>query len=213
MSGLGVTSAHAGSVRGQISFATERVEPAADGLWRIENGILAVSARIADPRSECVVLLEPKGPARSKDTGKPEPVTAALRGLRLHPVVLLAPLGAMVEIKNEDRVPHTLAVVGNDADVFPAHATPAGATRSERPKRPGVFALRDEEFPHVRGWLVVTDTAIAARPDEHWAWKLEAPEGEYTLKVLYRGGVALERAISVGAKSVEVNLTLPASAR
>ena len=75
-----------------------------------------------------------------------------------------------------------------------------------------MFPLRDEESPHVRGWLVVTDTAVAVRPDERWAYKLEVPDGKYTLRVLYKGSVAVERVVDV-AKSTELNLTIPAGLR
>lgn len=211
--GLRRSTASAGTVRGQLTIVSERGEATTDGLWRIENGILPVTPRGADPRSECLVLLEPKGPTKSKDPAKPEAITAELRSMRLQPAILLVPFGASIEIKNDDIVPHTLLAQGADADVFPPRLTPAGATRSERPKRPGIFALRDEDSPHVRGWLVVIDTAIAVRPDEHWAWKLEAPDGTYTLRVLFRNGVALERTVKLTGKPLEINLPLPASAR
>jgi hypothetical protein len=207
------SDAAAGTLRGQLSVSADRADPAPDGLWRIENGILPIAPRTADPRTECVVVLEPKAAGKSKELGKPETVSATLRGMRLVPTAIVVPLGGSIEIKNEDRLPHALGVAGADADVFPARPTPAGATRTERPQRPGVFALRDEESPHVRGWLIVTDTAVAVRPDEHWAYKLEAPDGQYTLRVLYKGSVAIERAVEIGPKSGELNLTIPAVMR
>lgn len=209
LSGRGAV-AHAGTVRGQLSVAAERSEPSADGLWRIDNGILPVVPRAVDLHGECMIVLVPQPEGHARDLKKEEVVTAEVRGLRLSPQVITLPFGAAIEIKNEDPVPHALTLRLADETILPSRETPAGAVRSERIQRPGTFELRDDEQPHLRGWVIVTDGGAALRPDEHGAFKGEVPDGRYLLRVFARGGYAIERAIEVGSKPVELQLTVPA---
>jgi hypothetical protein len=87
--------------------------------------------------------------------------------------------------------------------------TPAGATRSERMQRPGTFMLLDDELPHVRGWIVVTDGGIPVRPDERGAFSATVPDGRYSLKLFYRGAYVVERDLDLGSKPIELSFTLP----
>jgi hypothetical protein len=202
--------ASAGTVRGQLTVASERGEKGPEGLWRLDNGLLAVQARPLDPRSECVVVLFPKTPGKGKEPAKGEAVTAELKGLRLTPQVIVVPLGAALSIKNEDRVPYALHATGSDEAAYPARPLPAGGKREEVLQHPGVYNLRDDEQAHLRGWVIVTEGAVALRPDEHWAFRGEVPDGHYDLKVFYRGGYVVEKSVDVSSKSLELQLTIPA---
>ncbi len=202
--------ARAGTVKGQVTLALERTDSASEGLWRVDNGILPVSPRAVDLRTECLIVLVPRNEARGKEMKKEEPVSAELRGLRLLPQVIAVPLGAALEIKNEDRVPHALWAKSGEETVFPARVTPAGATRSERLQRPGTFEIRDEEQPHLRAWVVVTDGGHVLRTDERGVFRGEIPDGRYVLRVFARGSFAIERNVEVSAKTPELQLNVPA---
>jgi hypothetical protein len=207
---LGVASfARAGVVRGQLTIPTDRGDPPGEGLWRIDNGILPVVPRTVDPRSECVVLLVPRTEPKKEKDKKEEPVVVELRGLRLAQTAIAVPLGGQLDLKNEDRVPHTMYTAAPDETVMPMRPTPAGATRSEKMQRPGTFMLLDDELPHVRGWIVVTDGGIAVRPDERGAFSATVPDGRYSLKLFYRGAFVVERDLDLGGKPIELSFTLP----
>ncbi len=203
-------NAHAGGIRGQLTLTTAHGEKGPEGLWRLDNGILAVQARSVDPRSECVVILYPKTPPHGKDVGTAEPVIAELRGLRLVPQVIVVPLGAALVIKNEDRVPYALHAVGPDEAAYPAKPLPAGAKREETLQHPGVYPLRDDEQAHLRGWVIVTDAAVVLHPDAHWAFHGDAPDGHYDLKVFYKGNFVVEKSVEISSRATELQLTIPA---
>jgi hypothetical protein len=198
----------AGTVRVQLTVAPEHVE-APEGLWRIDNGVLPVLPPPIDLHSELVLLLVPRG-APPKPAHKEETVTAELHGLRLLPAAVVVPLGATLELKNNDHVPHTIASQApNDAVLLP-RAIPAGTSRSERMQRPGVFILTDDELPHLRGFLIVTEGGIALRADEHGAIHADVPDGAYTMKLFAHGAFVSERDLDVGAHPIELALTVPA---
>lgn len=201
------TPASAGTLHAQITLAPEHADPP-DGLWRVDNGVLPVAPRPVDLHGESVVVLVPRG--GGKPARKDEVVTATLRGLRLSPSVIVVPLGASLELKNEDRVPH---VIGGSDDVLPPRPIPAGASRTERLPRPGVYALADDDLPHLRGWVIVAEGGLALRPDEHGAIHAEVPDGAYTLKLFARGAVVVTRDLEVGPHTAELSLTVPARTR
>lgn len=196
---LTASSARAGSVYGQITLPVERSEQN-DGLWRLDNGLLPVVQKGADARRECFVLLLPKTPSKQH---KAETVTAELRGLRLMPSLIVATTGDTLELHNDDRVPHSLSA----EDLLPVKPTPASSVRTAVLERAGIYPLRDDELPHVRGWLVVTDSGTLVRPDEHGAWKTDVADGTYTAKLFYRGAFVAEIPFDVSGHPVEVDLS------
>ena len=191
--------AHAGTVHGQIRLPIDQGE-APDGLWRLDNGLLPVLPKTADARTDCFVLVVPKVPPKSR---KPATVSAELRGLKLVPSLIVATTGDTVEVRNEDRVPHALFA----DDLLPEKTIAAGSVRSELVQRPGIYTIHDGELPHVRGWLVVVDGGIVARPDDRGAWRAELPDGHYTAKLFYRGAFVGEHPFDVSARPAEVDLT------
>jgi hypothetical protein len=205
--------ARAAPVHGTLTLPSEpRAADARDGHWRVENGLLPVAPRVADPRSDMVIILDGGAAApRKKDDAPPPVVSVELHGLRLDPRVVVAPVGATVEFKNSDRLPHTL-YVAEASSLMPPVPTPAGQVRAQKFHANGEYRILDEEFPHVSGTVVVTD-AWAAQIDEKGGWKLDVPEGHYTLRVYYRGAWALERPLDVTAHTADVALHIPGAAR
>src|SRR5258706_16475830 len=73
---------------------------ARESQWRVENGVVPIGPRSPDPRTEVVVLLEPKGGHVDKKEAAHGTSTMELHGLRLDPKVTVAPAGTTIEFKN-----------------------------------------------------------------------------------------------------------------
>jgi hypothetical protein len=202
--------AQAATVRGLVTLPAEPRAADREGHWRVENGVLPVGPRTPDPRADAVVVLE-GGPTRQKSDDKPPTLTVDLRGLRMEPRVLVAPAGATINYKNDDRVPHTL-FIENAATMMPPEPTPSGMSRSVRLQAPAEYQVRDQEYPHIEGTVVVTD-GPAAQVDEKGTFKLDAPEGRYTLKVYWHGAWVHSQPIEVGPHTTDLKIDVPATAR
>jgi hypothetical protein len=93
-------------------------------------------------------------------------------------------------------------------------ATAPGATRSIKLTAAGEYEVRDVDFPHAQTTLVVVDTPYFGRSDDKGSFKIEAPEGKYTLKVYFRGAWAASQPVEVGhGGEVLVRLNLPDDGR
>lgn len=201
--------ADAGSVRGTVTLTPEvrALFDAPVGHWRVENGVIAVGPRVPDLRSEVVVVLF------GTSIGAPKPdasATMELHGLRLDPRVVVVGPGATVLIKNADRLPHTLSV---DGGLLSTVTLPAGQTQTVKVSNPGEFNVRDQDYPHIEGTLVVAQTPYMALVDDKGGFRIDAPDGKYTLKVFFRhggmGGWVLSQPLEVGGRTTEVSLTIP----
>jgi hypothetical protein len=200
--------AAAATVRGTITLPAEaRSADAREGHWRVENGVLPIAPRVPDPRTGVIVVLE------SANAPKKEPdkstVTIDLRGLRLDPQVLAVPIGATVSFKNADRVPHMLYFEGGSS-LLPPEATPSGQSRAVRVLAAGEWIVRDQEYPHIEGAIVVSPSPWFTTVDDRGAFKIDAPEGKYTLRVFWRGQWVMTQPLEVGPRSTDVSLQLPA---
>ena len=130
-------------------------------------------------------------------------MTVELHGLRMDPRLLVVPVGATVVFKNSDRVPHTLR--GETA--VAAETTPGGQTRTQKFPSPGEYRIRDEEYPHLSGMVLVVTTPYSATIEANGAFKLDAPEGKYTARVWWRGAWVASQPVSVGHG--ELNIVVP----
>jgi hypothetical protein len=177
-----------------------------DAHWRVENGVLPIGPRVPDPRVDVIVVLEG---APNPKTQLPN-VTMALHGLRLDPRVAVIPIGGTIEFKNDDRVPHTL-FVEKATTLMPATPTPAGQTRAQKFYAVGEYRIRDEEYPHVEGTILVVQTPYVVRVDEKGNFKLDVPEGKYTLKVFWRDKWVATQPLEVTGRTSEVTVQVPAT--
>jgi hypothetical protein len=205
--------ARAATVRGQVSLPAEARGADREGHWRVDNGVLPVGPRTPDPRTEAVIVLE-GGPARQPKSAdeKPPTITVELHGLRLDPRVLVAPTGTTITFKNSDRVPHTL-YLENAQTLMPPEPTPSGTSRSVRLMASAEYQVRDQEYPHIDGTVVVTDSAHAAQVDDKGQFKIDVPEGRYTLKVWFRGAWVVTMPVEVGPRVTELKVDVPAQTR
>jgi len=194
----------AATVRGTIAVPPEARPDGRDGRWRVDNGVLPIAPRSPDPRTEAVIVLEPQGGA-APTKAKAEAVTVELHGLRADPRVAVATPGAQIVIKNGDRVPHTITV---SRGALAPTSLPAGQSHKLNIPVAGEYALTDEDWPHLEGNLLVT-AGYTTTADERGAWKLDVPEGKYTLRVFYRGAWAHNQPLEVSGKSTEMSVVLP----
>ncbi len=200
------SSAAAATVRGTVLLPPEPRTLERDNHWRVENGVLPIGPRTPDPHLDVIVTLE--APPK-KDASLPDAVVE-LHGLRMDPHVAVIPVGGSVEFKNSDRVPHTL-YLERAAQLMPATPTPSGQSRKQKFFASGEYRVRDEDFPHVDGMVLVLQTPYYARLDEKGAFKVDVPEGKYTLRVFWRDKWVVSQPLEVGAKPAEVTVQVPAA--
>jgi plastocyanin len=200
------SAAGAATVRGTIMLPAETRGSDHDAHWRVENGVLPIGPRVPDRHLDVIVVLEGTGTTKSQATN---PVVD-IHGLRLDPRVAVVPVGGSIEFKNNDRVPHTL-FTDKSTSVMPATPTPAGQSRTQKFPAPGDFRIRDEEYPHVEGTVLVLQTPYFARLDEKGNFKLDVPEGKYTLKVFWRDRWVVTQPLEVSGRSTEVTIQVPAT--
>lgn len=201
------SAASAATVRGSVVLPPEPRAPDHDAHWRVENGVLPLGPRVPDPRLDVIVVLE--GAPNAKAT-LPN-ATVSLHGLRLDPRVSVVPVGGSVEFKNDDRVPHTL-FIEKATTLMPATPTPSGQTRAQKFFAAGEYRVRDEEYPHIDGTVLVVQTPYATRLDDKGNFKIDVPEGKYTLKIFYRDKWVVSQPLDVDARNKEVAVQVPAQA-
>src|SRR3954469_6071947 len=200
------SAAAAATVRGSVMLPPEPRGADRDAHWRVENGVLPVGPRVPDPRLDVIVVLEG---APGTKVQLPN-ATVPRHGLPMDPRVVVIPVGGAVDFKNDDRVPHTL-FVDKATTLMPATPTPAGQSRAQKFYASGEYRVRDEEYPHVDGTVLVVQTPYVTRLDEKGNFKLEVPEGKYTLKVFWHDHWAVTQALEVSGHSSEVNVQVPAT--
>ena len=200
-----VGSAHAATVRGTVTLPPEpRVDTG--GHWRVENGILPVVPRPLDLKNELTVILE--GGGTVKEIAEPPPITIELKGLKAEPRLVVAPPGTVVSFRNDDRVPHTLYADGAQSVLGP-ETTMSGQLRTQKFTAVGDYHIRDQEFPHIETIVLITRSQHIATVDEKGTFKMEAPEGKYTLRVFWRGAWVVSQPLDVGPRTTEVAIQVP----
>lgn len=195
-------------VRGSVLLPAEPRVVEHDAHWRVENGVLPIGPRVPDARTDVVVALEggPSGKAAAAASA-----TVDLHGLRPDPRIAVVPVGGAVEFKNDDRVPHTL-YVEHGATLMPPTPTPSGQSRTQKFYAAGEYRVRDEEYPHIDGVVLVLPTPWFARLDDKGNFKLDVPEGKYTLRVFFRDKWVVSQPLEVGPHASEVTVQVPANA-
>jgi hypothetical protein len=96
--------------------------------------------------------------------------------------------------------------------LMPPTPTPSGQTRTQKFFATGEYRIRDEEYPHIDGTILVVQTPYVARLDEKGNFKLDVPEGKYTLKVFWKDHWAVSQPLEVTSHANEVTVQLPATA-
>jgi hypothetical protein len=202
------STASAATVRGTVLLPPEPRAQDRDTHWRVENGVLPIGPRLPDPHLDVIVAVD----AQSKKEAALPDAQVELHGLRIDPRVIVIPVGGAVDFKNSDRVPHTL-YLEHASSLMPPTPTPSGQSRKQKFFAAGEYHVRDEEFPHVDGMVLVVQTPYYARLDEKGTFKLDLPEGKYTLRVFWHDKWVVSQPLEVGPKATtEVSVQVPAPA-
>jgi hypothetical protein len=207
---LAPACASAGTLRGTIFFPQDAkpAEPKPLANWRVENGVLPIVPAPPESRTEAIVVLEPA------KAGEPPSSKVAIEahGLALSPKVAIAAVGSTFEFKNEDRVARVLYMKDGETFMGP-EPTPPGQTRAVKFTVAGVYEVRDADYPQARATLLVVPTQWFGHSDDKGSFKIDAPDGKYTLKVFFRGVWAASQPVEVGrGGEVLVRLVLPEEA-
>jgi hypothetical protein len=201
------SGASATVVRGAVMLPPEPRVIEHDAHWRVENGVLPIGPRVPDRRLDVIVTLD--GGPREKAASTAQPTTVDLHGLRLDPRVAVVPVGGTILFKNDDRVPHTL-YVEHGSSLMPPMPTPSGKMREQKFYAAGEYRIRDDEYPHIDGTVVVIQTPYFVRLDDKGTFKLDVPEGKYTLRVFWRNQWVVTQPLEVGPRATEVTVQVPA---
>src|ERR1043166_6337644 len=178
-------AAWAGTVVGKIDLppAPERGPVIAKGFVdRIENPLADIKKQNIAPY--LIVALE--GDQRP---GAPAQVNWDLVGESFARPVIAVPVGAEVVIRNQTKVPRTLAAA-EDAKLLVGPLNPTG-TKSFRATEPATFTIGDRDAPHPHGRIVVVATTHAASVDDAGRFEMtDVPDGSYKLKIYYYDPIA-----------------------
>jgi hypothetical protein len=180
-----VGAGRAGTIVGKIELppAPERGPVIARGFVdRIENPLADIKKHNIAPY--LVVALE----------GDPRPAAPAqvnwdLVGESFARPVVAVPVGAEVIIRNQTKVPRTLAAA-EDAKLIVGPLNPTG-TKSFRATEPATYTIGDKDAPHLKGRVVVVATTHVASVDDTGRFEMtDVPDGSYKLKIYYYDPIA-----------------------
>lgn len=175
-------------------------------LWLLENGVVPIRPPLTDPRTHMAVVLEGGVGA----SAPPARVVVELADMQVTPRIVPIGTGGTVEFHNEDRVAHSLYVV--DDERVPRQPQAPGATRTVKFASPGVYVVRCQDFPHVRGTVLVLPSGRYAVPKAGGAFVVDdVPAGAYTLRVWYAGKNIYEQPLDVQESSANLVIKLPPS--
>jgi hypothetical protein len=183
-----------------VHLRPENPPAAATGYVYTVNGVLPIAPPPRDPRTDAVLVLEPRqeqpAPAASADS----PVLVRVVGARVVPEIVLAMPGTQVIFRNDERRPVTL-YCRQAAELFPSTPLPPGARLAVTPPRPGQFELRSVEYPHLRATLL-SPRGPASRVEfgkvgEVGVARLEVPDGQYLARLFFQHRFIAEKDVTV----------------
>jgi plastocyanin len=120
------------------------------------------------------------------------------RNMEFVPRVLAAPVGATVELPNNDRVFHNVFSFTNGKP-FDLGLYPTGASKRITLDRAAVNRLYCNIHPHMAAYIVAVDTPYYATTDRAGRFTIpEVPAGRYTYHAWRSGADAINSTIVVG---------------
>jgi hypothetical protein len=170
------------------------------GYWRVENGNVPIQAPAA--RSDTVVVLEGlKGAAPPAKT-----ITVEISGLQVStPVVVVGP-GSVIELKNNDKVPHDLGIP-EAPGIMAVERLGPGQVRRPHFNEPGGYLIRCAEYPHIAVSVIVVNGPQFAQADDKGNFKIaDVPDGKGTLKVWAHGRWVHDEPIEIAGKPVDLQV-------
>jgi plastocyanin len=120
------------------------------------------------------------------------------RNMEFVPRVLVAPVGATVELPNNDRVFHNVFSFTNGKP-FDLGLYPTGASKRITLDRPAVNRLYCNIHPHMAAYIVAVDTPYYATTDRAGRFAIpDVPAGRYTYHAWRSGGDVINSTLVVG---------------
>ena len=202
--GAGPPGVRAAPVQGVVQFPDE--PPRRGAYSRVPNGALPIAAPLVDPRTAAVVVLSPDPP---KADGEAPKVEARVQGQRLSPPLVVAPPGAALTLRNEDRRPLPLTLRCPGAPPLEATVPAGGEQALTLPTLPPqtLCALRSPGHGPLSG-AVLLEHAPAGRVAADGSFRVDVPEGTYQARVYWQGLRAGPNPVTVGATGTAVTLSL-----
>ncbi|MBA3538679.1 MAG: hypothetical protein H0T79_03560 [Deltaproteobacteria bacterium] len=175
-----VPLAHAGSLTGKLELPAvlDRPPVSTKGfLDRVENPLTPVKPLSLGP-AMLVVLEGDEKPAAGGIQ-----VAWELAGDSFSRAIIGALVGAEVVIKNTSRTARSLAAA-EDPKLIPGGPINPTGPKSFRVATANTYTIGDSDAPHLKGKLVVVNTAFIAHVDETGKFDLsDVPAGSYKLRV------------------------------
>ena len=120
------------------------------------------------------------------------------RNMEFVPRVLVAPVGATVELPNNDRVFHNVFSFTNGKP-FDLGLYPTGASKRITLDRPAVNRLYCNIHPHMAAYIVAVDTPYYAATDRAGRFTIpDVPSGRYAYHAWRSGADAINATVVVG---------------
>ena len=146
------------------------------------------------PVADAVIWLDAPSAPRPRETR----FVVHQRNMEFVPRVLVAPVGATVELPNNDRVFHNVFSFTNGKP-FDLGLYPTGASKRITLDRPAVNRLYCNIHPHMAAYIVAVDTPYYATTDRAGRFTIpEVPAGRYTYHAWRSGADALNATVVVG---------------
>ncbi len=175
------------------------------GYWRVENGTVPVK----DLPSGAVVVLEGTSGAA------PEAKTYAIKinGYAPDKAILIVGPGSVVEITNEDRVPHDFSTP-SDWNLMPIQRLSPGKMRRQKFATAGIFEIRSAQHPATSITVVVAGSPHVALVEAGGAFKIpgDVAKGSVKLKVWAKGSYVHEENVDVSSSSKTLRIEVSAQA-
>jgi hypothetical protein len=176
----------AGTVSGKLELppAPERGPVIARGfIDRVENPLADIKKPSLAPY--LIVALDSDG----KSDAAPAQVSWDLVGESFVRPVIAVPVGAEVVIKNQTKIPRTIAAA-EDPKLISGPLNPTG-TKSFRATQPGIYTIGDKDAPYLKGKIVVVASSHVAGVDDSGRFEItDVPDGSYKLRVFYYDPIA-----------------------
>lgn len=163
--------------------------------------VVSLKTPAGQPVRDAVVTFTPAGGAPPPAAGGPYEMDQ--QNIAFRPFVLVVPVGAEVKFPNHDKVRHHVYSF-SPAKRFELKLYGRDETRSARFDKPGVVSLGCNIHDRMSAYIVVVDTAFAAKSGE---------TGEVVLKDVPQGGGVLtvwQPYLKARGNAERLSLTLPA---
>jgi len=139
-----------------------------------------------------------------------KPVVIDQKQLLFQPHVAAVETGTTVQFLNSDKVQHNIfwpSISGNKKMSHNMGTWPTGEKREFKFDTSGVVPLLCNVHPEMSGYIVVSPTPYFVVADASGAFKLDVPDGTYTISAWHEGMKVMSKPVTVaGSATVDFSL-------